>query len=131
MKVPDELVEAALEACDGTALSKWGMSAALEAVLPKVRERLLSGAVTLAVLENDQRRWEEMDPDHPVPLEVVTKDRLQCAFDHAFPEEGSSERCQLRHLKVAGFTCSCGWTAPADSADIDDIDVKNPPQEGS
>lgn len=109
MKAPDELVKVGVDAGWPNA-DKYrsdferNFRHALEAVLPKVFERI-----------------EKADTGYGIGP----------AISDAFPGEGSSERCQLRHLKVAGFTCSCGWTAPAGSADIDDIDVKNPPQEGS
>lgn len=77
MKVPDELVEEAMD------VGGWSetdeaidrMRISLEAVLPKVRERLLSDEAMSAF-----RRVINADPEGDYAA-------IEAAFDHAFPEE--------------------------------------------
>ena len=66
MKVPDELIEAAYELGLGLE-SREATEAVLEAVLPKVRERLKA----------------------TTPYSDEMKSAIDYAFDHAFPEEES------------------------------------------
>ena len=87
MKVPDDLVEAAIENAWPGWIEENPASAevledhvgkALEAVLPKVRERLTEGDVVDVVCRKISHvpRWK-------------AHQSLEAAFDHAFPEEGS------------------------------------------
>jgi hypothetical protein len=72
MKVPDELIKTGVDTGWPQADKyrpdfEGNFRKALEAVLPKVRERLLDNA----------------------DLDYADEDLVEIAFDHAFPEEGS------------------------------------------
>ena len=99
MKVPDELIKAAADRLNDYGNERdWQKmrpdemaGIALKAVLPKVRERLLSGEEAMYI--------ESIDPltisaarqaaDEEAARKVVNARILEAAFDHAFPEEGS------------------------------------------
>lgn len=92
MKVPDELVETAMSAVwpglnEGVRrrVIRDEVEATLEAVLPKVRERLLSGETNKAV----RARWFDAVMQFDGDDRLVAKALTEAAFDHAFPEEGS------------------------------------------
>jgi len=88
MKVPDELVEAAADRLNDYGNERdWQKmrpdemaGIALEAVLPKVRERLVEKGALDAAYRVQSRLGS-----------VVNRraEAIQAAFDHAFPEEGS------------------------------------------
>lgn len=89
MKVPDEMVEAAYEAGweeDAEILdsvNETRIRKALEAVLPKVRGRLLSEETNRAVRE----RWFDAAAEFGGNDRLVALALVEAAFDHAFPEE--------------------------------------------
>lgn len=103
MKVPDELVEEALEAgcrpadgeigllSDSRSSKREGMRRALEAVLPKVRARLMEnaeiGARAFWEAVGPPQRWEQL-PDGLCDRYVrEALEILEPSFDHAFPPD--------------------------------------------
>ena len=93
MKVPEELVETALEAswpnvCEGVRRRaiRDEIEAALEAVLPKVRERLEADDAIVA----SAKHWTG-DITSKAVVDQLRRG-MQAAFDHAFPEESSEAR---------------------------------------
>jgi hypothetical protein len=95
MKVPDELVEAAVKSAGLPENQGPRMRVALEAVLPKVRERVISDEATEAaakfVYEGEGQGGPPFWEDCPNPGAHRGEAAGTCAaaFDHAFPEEGS------------------------------------------
>lgn len=128
MKVPEEFVEDALEAGFGipastSPLNRENMRRALEAVLPKVRERLLEGeAIRKAALANcpDEQRWEKKREAYEWDAHI----NVQAAFDHAFPEQGAMPELQ-RWEEVVSDLRADAKSARESAAEIEINDGKD------
>lgn len=102
MKVPDELVEAGLKAAYGERAAKLApdsaairvleahLRMALEAVLPKLRERLLNKESLETVCRSTVSDWRPDYSEHTPEGEVMLaeiSDAIILLFDQAFPDE--------------------------------------------